>query len=256
MTSFQTIRRREHESVGFIQIHRPGANNSIDVTLLQDLECALADYESRMTVVVIEGLPEVFCSGADFQQIRLDAQLGRECVVAPERIYDLWLRLAHGACISIAHVRGKANAGGVGFVAASDIVIAQDNAQFGLSELLFGLHPACVLPFLIRKIGFQRANYLTLSTQPISAQQACSWGLVDAVGASSEALVRQYLLRLKRISKHAIKRYKAYVRELEPVLTASRSIALASNREIFADAPTIAGISRFVETGAFPWEPS
>jgi polyketide biosynthesis enoyl-CoA hydratase PksH len=256
MSTLETIRRREHESVGFIQIHRPEANNSINEALLEDLECALADYESRMTIVVIEGLPEVFCFGADFQQIRLSSQLGRGSVVDPERIYELWLRLAHGPCITIAHVRGKANAGGIGFVAASDIVIAQDNAQFGLSELLFGLHPACVLPFLIRKVGFQRANHLTLSTQPISAQQAHGWGLVDAIGSSSESLVRQYLLRLKRISKGAIKRYKAYIRELEPAVLSSRALAVASNREIFADVQTLAGINRFVETGAFPWEPS
>nr|WP_269820011.1 enoyl-CoA hydratase-related protein [Bacillus velezensis] len=42
---------------------------------------------------------------------------------------------------------GVANAGGIGFVAASDIVIADDTAVFSLSELLFGLFPAMVLPF-------------------------------------------------------------------------------------------------------------
>jgi len=62
----------------------------------------------------------------------------------------LWLRLATVRTVTISHVRGKANAGGIGFVAASDIVLADETAQFSLSELLFGLYPACVLPFLIR----------------------------------------------------------------------------------------------------------
>jgi len=53
--------------------------------------------------------------------------------------------------VVIAKVEGKVNAGGVGLVAASDIVVAHTQATFGLSEALFGLLPACVMPFLIRK---------------------------------------------------------------------------------------------------------
>ena len=109
---------------------------------------------------------------------------------------------------------GMANGGGVGFVAASDIVLADETAQFGLSELLFGLFPACVLPFLIRRIGFQKAHYLTLMTQPISAQQAQTWGLVDACAKRSDSLLRKHLLRLSRLSKASIRRYKKYIRDL------------------------------------------
>jgi len=121
------------------------------------------------------------------------------------------LRLATGPYVTIAHVRGTANAGGVGFVAASDIVLADETAQFSLSELLFGLYPACVMPFLIRRIGFQKANYFTMMTKPISAMLACEWGLVDAVEPVSEVLLRRHLQRLRRLSKTAIRRYKTYM---------------------------------------------
>src|SRR5439155_22787849 len=94
-------------------------------------------------------------------------------------LYDLLLQLETGSYITLSHVQGKANAGGIDIVAACDIVLADHAAQFSLSELLFGLFPACVLPFLIRRVGFQKAHYMTLMTQPISAQRAHTWGLVD-----------------------------------------------------------------------------
>lgn len=172
----------------------------------------------------------------------------------PCPLYDLWLKLATGPYITISHVRGKANAGGVGFVAASDIVLADQSAQFSLSELLFGLFPACVLPFLIRRIGFQKAHYLTLMTQPVSVEQAHTWGLVDAHDAQSESLLRQHLLRLRCLSKTAVLRYKRYMSKLDDALFASRSLAVAANQEIFSDTGNLEKISRFVETGQFPWE--
>jgi polyketide biosynthesis enoyl-CoA hydratase PksH len=166
----------------------------------------------------------------------------------------LWLELATGPFVSIAHVRGKVNAGGIGFVAACDMVLADETAQFSLSELLFGLYPACVLQFLVRRIGFQKAHSLTLSTQPISAKQAQECGLVDAVEASSEALLRRNLLRLRRLSKTAIRRYKSYMKDLSVSLAALQAPAVAANREMFADTANQQAIVRYVERGIFPWE--
>lgn len=93
-------------------------------------------------------------------------------VYRPDLLYDLWLKMMNGPFITISHVRGTTNAGGFGFVAASDIVIADETAIFNLSELLFGLFPAMVLPFLTGKIGDQRAHYLTLKTNSICKASA------------------------------------------------------------------------------------
>jgi polyketide biosynthesis enoyl-CoA hydratase PksH len=154
----------------------------------------------------------------------------------------------------VAHVRGKVNAGGMGFVAASDIVLADQTAQFSLSELLFGLFPACVLPFLIRRIGVQKAHYLTLMTKPIGVQEAQAWGLVDAHDADSASLLRTHLLRLRRLSKPAIMRYKRYMHDLDRALQHAKPVALAANREVFSDPENLKGILRFVEQGKLPWE--
>lgn len=242
---YETIHVDFRESTCFLQLRR----STIDDWLVAECHEALSACEELATVVVLSGAPEVFCLGADFDAIAGDGHGGD-----PEPLYGLWLRMATGPYVTVAHVRGKVNAGGVGFVAACDVVLADDTAQFSLSELLFGLYPACVLPFLVRRIGFQRANYLTLTTQPIAAKQASEWGLVDAVDPQSEALLRRHLQRLRRLSKPAIRRYKSYMGGLGVPLPELKPRAVAANREIFADAGNLDAIRRYVEQGVFPWE--
>ncbi len=209
--------------------------------------------EESATVVVLEGLPDVFCVGADFSEITDKVNIG-QAAPSPEPLYDLWLKLATGPYVTIAHVRGKVNAGGIGFVSACDISLANDKTVVSLSELLFGLFPACVLPFLIRRIGFQKAHYLTLTTAPVPVQQAHEWGLIDAYEPASDALVRKHLLRLRRLSKTGIKRYKRYMNGLCDLPSEMKSRAIKANKDIFSDARTLEGIVRYRTEGKFPWE--
>ena len=260
-TAYETINVRFQDSVCFLEIARPEANNTINRQLIVELSDALSACEESATVVVLSGSPEVFCYGADFKAMaRREPSLtirdrhDEEEHDSPGLMYDLWLRMATGPYVTLAHVRGQANAGGIGFVAASDIVLADESAQFSLSELIFGLYPACVLPFLIRRIGFQKANYLTLTTTPIGARQAMEWGLVDAVEPQSEVLLRRHLQRLRRLSKPAIRRYKSYMSRIMP-LRDLKSTAVGGNLELFSDHANMQGITRFVERGVFPWEP-
>ncbi len=252
--SYQTIRVRFQEPICFIQFYRPDANNTINGLLVDEINHVLDLCEKSTTVVVLEGLPDVFCFGGDFQGIQTQVASDQNVENNPESLYDLWLKLATGPYITVSNVKGKANAGGIGFVAASDIVLADQTASFSLSELLFGLFPACVLPFLIRRIGFQKAHYMTLMTKPVSAQMAHTWGLVDAYEASGDSLLRMHLLRLRRLSKTAIKRYKSYMNNLDGSLNKAKSSAIAANLEVFSDPHNLKMIAQFVETGQFPWD--
>ncbi len=250
----ETLKVRFQESICFVQFDRPHANNTINERLVEECHQVLDACDGTATVVVFSGNEETFCFGADFQDIRDRTNSGRPTDGGPDRLYDLWLRMATGPFVTVSHVRGKANAGGMGFVAASDVVVADETAKFSLSELLFGVIPACVLPFLVRRIGFQRAHYLTLMTQPIGVEQAHGWGLVDAWEPQSEALLRRHLLRLRRMSGVAIGRYKRYANQIETALRDCREPALATNIEVFSDPRNIEGIVRYVESGVFPWE--
>ncbi|MFF1478551.1 enoyl-CoA hydratase/isomerase [Streptomyces sp. NPDC058301] len=250
-----TLRLREHGTTWYVRIHRPEADNALNETLVRELtEVLTRASRSSATVVVLEGLPEVFCFGADFGAIGEAVREGGRTAADPGPLFDLFRLLAYGDFLSVAHVRGKANAGGVGLVAASDVVIADESATFSLSELLFGLIPAVVLPFLIRRTGFQHAHYLAATTRTADAARACEWGLVDAYGPDSEALLRTHLQRLGRLSKKAVTRYKAYLRELSPVTEHAKSAALATNRLVFEDPENLRAIQRYAEEGVFPWE--
>lgn len=250
--NYHTLKVRFESDLCYIQIYRPQANNTINDLLIEEFQQVIALCRGRSTVIILEGLPEVFCFGADFEA--LSAEDSEKLLIGPELLYNLWMELVTGPFITVAHVRGKANAGGIGFVAACNFVIADNHAQFSLSELLFGLMPACVLPFLIRRIGFQKANAMTLLTKPVHAEQAHSWGLIDAYAEDSEALLHRYLLRLRRLNKKAICRYKHYMNSLDNSLEISKQKALSANREVFMDSENRSKIARYVNTGKFPWD--
>lgn len=252
--AYETLKVRFQGDICFIQIHRPEANNTINDRLIDEFVKVLADCESEVKIVVIEGLPEVFCFGADFKAIQEGLGGGAPPVLDPEPMYKLWLQLAFGPYVTIAHVRGQANAGGIGFVAACDIVLCEEKATFSLSELLFGLMPACVLPFLIRRVGVPKANFMTLMTEAVSARSAQEWGLVDECAEDSQNLLRKKLLRLRRLSKPAIERYKRYLSAMDDTLRANMPKALEANIEVFSDKANLDKIARYVTTGQFPWE--
>lgn len=252
---YQSIAVRFEAEVCTISMNQGASGNTITRVLIDEIGHALQECETSARIVVLEGTPDVFCSGADFQGIARNRALGGALADhVPDAMYEVWRRLACGPFISVAHVRGKATAGGIGFVAACDIVLAEEKAMFSLSEMLFGLTPACVMPFLMRRIGLARANYLTLGTQAIGARVAEQWGLVDAVEEHSENLLRKQLLRLKRLSKAAIVRHKQYTNGLDDSFARAKPAALRTNVEAFSDPQNLAHIDRYVATGRFPWE--
>lgn len=252
---YQTLKVKFEQDICFIQIHRPEANNTINAQLIDEMTEVLNHCETEIKVVILEGSPEVFCFGADFKQMEQSFDQGNHADSQnPGPLYDLWLKLATGPYVTVAHVRGKANAGGIGFVAACDVVLSEEAAVYSLSELLFGLMPACVMPFLVRRMGYPKANYMTVMTQPISASKAMEWGLVDAIEANSSNLLRKQLLRLRRLSKSGISRYKAYLNNLDDALALAKPKALEANLQVFNDKENLDKIARFVKTGKFPWE--
>lgn len=252
--SYETIQVRFEDPVCYLQFNRPASSNAINAQLVAECSDAIAICEEIASIVVLSGLPEAFCLGADFNEVTKGCDPAYASYEGPGPMYDLWLKLATGPFIVISFVRGKANAGGLGFIGASDIVLADESAQLSLSELLFGLYPACVLPFLIRRIGFQKAHFLTLSTQAISAKQAYECGLIDAFEAQGEPLLRRHVMRLRRLSRTALRRYKTYVGRLGTPLSGHREAAIAGNLEVFKDEDNLRAISRYVQEGLFPWE--
>ncbi|MEE0963147.1 MAG: enoyl-CoA hydratase/isomerase [Ruminococcus bromii] len=245
LNEFKALKVSFKDKICRIQFNRPESKNTIDSQTVIELTKILNYCEDKMNIVVLEGNDEVFCFGADFKQESSSDSKKRE----PGVLYDLWKKLACGSFVSIAYVKGRANAGGMGFVAASDIVIAGENAMFSLSELLFGLYPAMVMPFLIRKIGFQKAKYMALTTKPVNVQTAFEWGIVEAFGPKSDMILGQHLARLTKIPKSAVVAYKNYMNKLDLSIENLESVAVSENLKMFSDKENMERISQFTNTG-------
>ncbi|NEO38512.1 MAG: enoyl-CoA hydratase/isomerase [Moorea sp. SIOASIH] len=251
---YKTIKINYQPAVQRIQIYRPEANNSINDQLTQELLSALQAVEAEETVkvVIIEGLPEVFCTGMDFQAIANGEIIDTK--ISAHAYYNILKQMSQSSKVIVSLVRGKVQAGGVGFVAASDLVIADETTTFVLSELLFGLLPACVLPFLIRRVGFQKAYRLSLTTQPISASEAYNWSLVDEYGSNPDKLISQYIRRLRYLPSSGVKELKDYMNKLWIIQTETQNIAANKSASLLGDPTIQAKIKRFAKEGLYPWQ--
>lgn len=254
--SYQTLKIDQQSPVQRLQIYRPEANNSINDQLAAELLSALqaAELVEEVKIVILEGLPDVFCTGMDFQEVaesNLDAAAHK---VRTNNYYNILKQISQSSKVIVSVVRGKVQAGGVGLVAASDLAIADETATFVLSELLFGLLPACVLPFLIRRVGFQKAYRLALTTQAISAEEALNWGLVDDRAADPQKAIGQYIRRLKYLPSSGIKQLKTYISQLWIIQAQTQELAVNTTSNLSADPEIQAKISRYIKEGVYPWQ--
>jgi enoyl-CoA hydratase/carnithine racemase len=86
----------------------------------------------------------------------------------------------------VAQVHGYALAGGCGLAAGADIVVAADDAVFGLPEIKVGLLPLIVMAPILRAVGRKRGMLMILSGESVSAREACEMGLVSRVVPRAE----------------------------------------------------------------------
>lgn len=251
--TFSTIEVFVHRAVVTIRLNRPEANNTINDTLISEILNVLDSVEkdTEIIVVVLEGSQEYFCTGMDFQSFSDDPG---SLFTDADKCYELLQRFSLSSKIIVSKVEGKVNAGGVGLVAASDIVIAGEQASFGLSEALFGLLPACVLPFLIRRVGYQKAQWMALITQPISAEKAAQIGLVDELSAHPGDALRRNLLRLTKLNSGTVRELKEYMSRLWIIKEDTRKLATDKLASLMASEKVQSNIKNFVQNKKLPWD--
>jgi len=189
------------DGIGHLTIHRPERFNSLDVETAQDLRkagLALARDEGAR-VVVLWGIPGIFCSGADLKYIRAGGEREDLAYLTPdarptphgagERFKQI-LEYLHSTIAEIrrapkpfiAAVDGVAAAGGFGLAMCCDLVYASDRAVFEWAYGKTGLTGAESSTFMLpRLLGFHRAMELVLLNPRVDAQRAVDLGLANAV---------------------------------------------------------------------------
>ena len=188
----QAVRYDLRSRVGHVTLAAPDAGNVLNTPVIE----AIRDHVSRAIddsscrVIVLRATGPDFCRGLDFGSVHGETADLR----AMGKAYRECLGLINGSPKPvIACAEGHVAGGGVGLAAACDIVLTQDGVTFTLPEVIVGMIPALVMPFLVRRIGAGRVRYMAISSRRVSAAEAARFGLVDELvaGDMRDALSRQ-----------------------------------------------------------------
>jgi enoyl-CoA hydratase len=178
----------EVDGVALLTIDRPRALNALDRSTMQALVATLTELDAspECRCVVITGAGErAFAAGADIREMadRTSADVLADDFLAP------WDLVAGIGVPLIAAVRGFCLGGGFELALACDIVIAADDAVFGLPEITLGIMPgAGGTQRLTRTVGKSRAMELILTGSRIPAADAERWGIAGRVVPSAAIL--------------------------------------------------------------------
>ncbi len=165
-----------------ITINRPEARNCVNgavSTAVGDaLQAAQDDPEVRAVVITGAG-DKSFCAGADLKAIAR-----RENIYHPDHGEWGFAGYVHHFIDkpTIAAVNGTALGGGTELALASDLVVAEERAKFGLPEVKVGLIAGAGGVFrIVHQLPRKVAMQMLLTGEPITAAEAANWGLINQV---------------------------------------------------------------------------
>ena len=208
-----------------VTLARPERRNAFGAELIAELTDAFADVGDARTVVLAGDGPS-FSSGADVEWMRRSIELSYEENVADARRLRRMLE-AIDECPApvVSRVQGHALGGGCGLVAASDVVVAAEDAVFAFSEVKLGIIPAVISPFALAKIGPSAARRYFLTGERFDAATALRIGLVHEVTADLDASDDRILTELLSAGPEAVRAAKRLVLERPDALSTERRIA-------------------------------
>ncbi|MFQ5957844.1 MAG: enoyl-CoA hydratase-related protein [Alphaproteobacteria bacterium] len=201
MSDDSVLFRASPDGVATVTLNRPEVHNAFDDAVIERLSEVFADIAGSdgIRAVLIESTGKSFSAGADLNWIRRAADYDDEENRADARaLGEMLHRLNVLPRPTIALVQGAAYGGGVGVVAACDIVVAVKHATFSLTEVRLGLIPAVISPYVIAAIGARQARRYFLTAERFNAVEARRIGLVHGVvddpselPAAAEGIVAQ-----------------------------------------------------------------
>ena len=179
--SLETVLTESKDGIGTLTLNRPDVRNALNPTMIREIDAALRtfDGDAQVRVVLVRGAGDrAFCAGADLKAVAGHASTleAREHFGGIAMILEAMARMRKPI---IAQVHGYALAGGCGLAAGCDLVVAAEDAVFGLPEIKVGLLPLIVMAPILRSVGRKRGLLMVLSGDQISARDAYEMGLVS-----------------------------------------------------------------------------
>jgi methylglutaconyl-CoA hydratase len=253
VTSDRVVQVTVSRGVATLTLDSPANRNALSRALraqLRDaLDAALADDAVR--VVVLDHTGRVFCSGMDLAEAAGGGVQDQGVREFPDLLASIWA--APKPVVAV--VRGPARAGGVGLLAACDVVVAADSATFAFSEVRIGVVPAVISAVVLPRMLPHVAHRLMLTGQVFDAEAAAAGGLVDLVvpDADVDGEVRAQLVHLTAGAPTALAETKRLLRARTPELRFDDLLELSAR--FFASEEGQEGIASFREKRPARWVP-
>jgi enoyl-CoA hydratase/carnithine racemase len=230
----EIVQSERHGAVALLRLNRPEALNALSDAVLEALCVSLDAVEEsgEARCVVLCGAGRAFAAGADVAGLRA---LAADEVLGGER-GKRWQRLRAAQLPVIAAVHGWCLGGGCELALTCDIVIAADDARFGLPETGLGLIPgAGGTQRLPRIAGRSLALEMILAGRTLSAREALRAGICSRVVAP-EALEREALALAARIAGRPALAVRLAREAVQVAFETPLETGLAEERRLFAEA--------------------
>ncbi len=202
-----------------VTLNRPSVRNAFNETLIAELTdfAASVPTDGSVRVVILRGAGASFCAGADLQWMSKMAAYTRDENLADASVAArMFLAIDSLPLPVIGRVHGAALGGGAGLAAVCDVVVAAEDAMFGFTEVVLGILPAMISPYVVRKIGLSAARDWCLSGARFSAATAKQIGLVHDVVAEDrlDLTVDRYVQQFLKAAPSAVANTKALLRQI------------------------------------------
>jgi len=188
MKNYLTIVTTLENGVFTIWLNRPDLHNAFNKTMLEELsECIETVDQEKVIYILLRGKGKSFCAGVDLNWMKSVSQNSyelnyHESLLLSKCFYTIY------TCPkpTVAVVHGVALGGANGLLSACDLAYCVDDAVFSLSEVKIGIVPACISPYVIKRVGEYGAKELMLTGRRINGKEAESFRLVNKSVQTSE----------------------------------------------------------------------
>ena len=173
--------------VARIFLNRPEKANALHSPLLVHLlsEITKLGNAPSLRAVVLAGRGKAFCGGADVAELSsLDAS---SAAVFVEKIHRCCAAIRALPVPVVAQLHGAVIGAGLEIAAACDLRVAAAGTKFAMPEVRLGIPSVVEAALLPRLVGAGRAAWLVLTGEPIDAEKALQWGLIEQIGSDPEA---------------------------------------------------------------------
>jgi len=258
--TYETLLVTVADKVATVTLNRPDLRNAFNEEAIAELARVFDELgrNDAVRAIVLAANGPSFCAGADLNWMKKMAGYSHDENEADAmRLADMLRTIYLCPKPTVARVQGDCYAGGMGLVAACDIVVASETAGFCLSEVKLGLIPATISPYVIKAMGEQAARRYFLTAERFDATEAQRIGVAHAVVAPEalDATVVGIVKALVNNSPHAVRQAKTLVREIvgQPVDDALLLDTAGRIAAIRASTEGREGVASFLEKRKPTW---